>query len=728
MNLHVPAKRFTAVERKFLTLLCTKGTRLVFPEHVPQPDRLSRLLDRTIKQLDAHAYHCDITRARTLRAMLRGSLHLGKDPHFWTEDEWADVRQRFGKSEKLPLTIVALRGYHVPETRNCLRFYQICRSVPLARRLFGRTKVDHELNRVRNTLRNMGFLISDQDGLVPRCVAELMLWNDAPELDRLTDEIIAEFAANPPSPSSRVTLCTVTAALVRMGILRARVQHHHGPAPAPTRLEQLGVSQPWLDWCERWMSATAVAPSTATSRFSGFMAAGRWLAKYHPSITSPKEWTIDLAFEYVRYVGQKRVGQDIPFPRRLPRLGQPLTASGIRELITDIRVFFRDLQHWEWIERHFNPERAFTTPKLVQRAVYPRPRPIDDSHWIKLRAASLSLQLEDLPLSAGKRHYPYPLEMMRAIAATWTFSGCRADEIYRLELGCVYLERVPEQTDPETCNTIPAFDQYMLRVPANKTCSEFVKPIEEPMARAIIAWENVRLAQPEMVDRITGRPTSYLFCNRGRKFSKGFINRILIPILLRKAGLPKKDSRGVITSHRARSTLATKLYNPASGLTALDVMHWLGHTRLTTGQYYIELAPVRLMTAFHKSTRLTENIRCVEVLVDTQPGLGEPIFRYDLGHGWCTNAAYAMCTHRMACARCSFYEPAESFASILLEQGGRFIHMLQRFELTEDERAAVEGDLTAVNDLLVRLGKEPISNSVLASPSPKARAGGFNST
>jgi len=109
------------------------------------------------------------------------------------------------------------------------------------------------------------------------------------------------------------------------------------------------------------------------------------------------------------------------------------------------------------------------------------------------------------------------------------------------------------------------------------------------------------------------------------------------------------------------------------------------------------------MTAFHRSTKLTEELRCVRALVDGRPEPGGSVLRYDLGHGWCTNPAYAACAHRMACARCSFYEPAETFAPLLAAQSGRFVEVLQRLDLTEDERAAVEGDAEAVERLRVSL-------------------------
>jgi len=142
-------------------------------------------------------------------------------------------------------------------------------------------------------------------------------------------------------------------------------------------------------------------------------------------------------------------------------------------------------------------------------------------------------------------------------------------------------------------------------------------------------------------------------------------------------------------------------------MAAVEVMEWLGHTDIATGRYYIDLTPVRLMTAFHRSVKLSENLRFVGVLADTSPGPGEPVLRYDLGHGWCTNPAYSMCAHRMACARCGFYEPAESFVTTLSRQKDRFVRMLQELDLTEDERAAVSGDAEAAGRLVSRLAGRP---------------------
>ena len=220
-----------------------------------------------------------------------------------------------------------------------------------------------------------------------------------------------------------------------------------------------------------------------------------------PSVTSPGDWTMDLALDYVRYIAQKCVGDHIVSGRRMARQGEPLSPGSKVSLLGAVRTFFHDLQDWEWIKRRFNPNRGFVVPKQVMRALEFKPRPIDDGFWLKLRTASLALGPGDLPEPKRVKSYLYPFELAQAVAVAWTFSGCRLNEIVRLEVGCTYVEHLPEQADPASGEIVAAFDQPMLRVPVNKTRGEFVKPIEEPMARAIAAWERVRPPQRQALDR-----------------------------------------------------------------------------------------------------------------------------------------------------------------------------------------------------------------------------------
>ena len=56
----------------------------------------------------------------------------------------------------------------------------------------------------------------------------------------------------------------------------------------------------------------------------------------------------------------------------------------------------------------------------------------------------------------------------------------------------------------------------------------------------------------------------------------------------------------------------------------------------------------------------------------------------------------------MACARCDFYLPKESSEAQLLEAKDGLQRMLVEIPLTENERAAVEGDHDAVERLIDR--------------------------
>lgn len=63
--------------------------------------------------------------------------------------------------------------------------------------------------------------------------------------------------------------------------------------------------------------------------------------------------------------------------------------------------------------------------------------------------------------------------------------------------------------------------------------------------------------------------------------------------------------------------------------------------------------------------------------------------------------------HRMACARCDFYVPKDSTRGQWLEARAGLLKMLQEIPLSDEERAAVDGDVQALNRLLERLKTVP---------------------
>ena len=69
----------------------------------------------------------------------------------------------------------------------------------------------------------------------------------------------------------------------------------------------------------------------------------------------------------------------------------------------------------------------------------------------------------------------------------------------------------------------------------------------------------------------------------------------LIPLLCSKAGVPSEDACGRITSHRARSTIASQtLTNAKEPMTLMELQRWLGHIWVNSTHHYLDMSPTKL--------------------------------------------------------------------------------------------------------------------------------------
>ena len=330
------------------------------------------------------------------------------------------------------------------------------------------------------------------------------------------------------------------------------------------------------------------------------------------------------------------------------------------------------------------------------------------------------LNLEPADIPCGKAGPIYPLELVRAVTLTWFFAGQRSNEIARQRLGCI---RWQHDGNPVAGNSecILARDAVcLLDVPAHKTGTAFTKPIDPLLGQAINAWEALRPKQPKRTDKRTGEQVDFLFAYRARAVSSGYINSSIIPMLCRKAGVPAADVRGNITSHRARSTIASQLYNAKEPMTLFE-LQWLGHRSPESTKHYAKISPNTLTKAYEDAGYFARNVRTIEVLIDRSAVTsgtavaGEPWQHYDLGHGYCTYTSFEQCPHRMACARCDFYTPKESSKAQLLQAKDNFQRMRATIPLTDEEQAAVDDGQVALNRLLERLADVPTQSG----PTPR---------
>lgn len=213
----------------------------------------------------------------------------------------------------------------------------------------------------------------------------------------------------------------------------------------------------------------------------------------------------------------------------------------------------------------------------------------------------------------------------------------------------------------------------------------------------------------------------HLFAYRGRRIGKHYLNNGLIPLLCRKAGVPVEDTRGRITCHRGRSTIATHLFNAREPMSLFELQEWLNHRSPRSTQHYARITPTRLAKSYNDAGYFGRNLRMIEVLVDGEAvrsgaaAGGGPWKFYDLGHGYCSYDFYSQCPHRMACARCSFYVPKGSTESQLLEGKANLARMREEIPLTDEEVAAVEDGIELHEKLLERLSDVPTP----AGPTPR---------
>ncbi|MFG2979593.1 tyrosine-type recombinase/integrase [Streptomyces sp. NPDC048331] len=585
----------------------------------------------------------------------------------------------------------------------------------LARRVFGAGPVDAAVGQVCTVLAEWGYRRDAQK--LETVVCQVLLLNRSPRLEDLSTEALGELRESPAMGGQwGKDLHGVHRAVAALGHADPpRPSHEAGPAAME------GVPSGWAGWVERWYATSTLTPKIRRSYRSVLAKIGRWLVAEHPEITEPGQWTRQTCASWVAAVDRMAVGDFSQWThgmRSQDRIGKPLTAQSKSGYLKVPRAFFRDLHEWELVPRRFDPAQALRTPRSVRALMGPDPRVIADDIWAKLLWAGLNVETGDLPTSDGRT---YPVELIRAITLAWLFAGQRSDEIARLRVGCIRWQHDGLPIPGDSGEVLARDAVCLLDVPTHKTGTAFTKPVDPLLGKAIEAWQAVRPVQPQMLDRKTGELADFLFAHRARRVAKHYINTAIIPMLCRKAGVPTADVRGNITSHRARSTIASQLYNAKEPMTLFELQEWLGHRTPEATAHYAKITPNTLARAYNDAGYFARNVRTIEVLVDRDAvasgaaAAGEPWQYYDLGHGWCTYSFFEQCQHRMACARCDFYTPKNSSRGQLLEAKENLQKMLANIPLTDDERAAVDDGQAALDQLLARLTDVPTP----AGPTPR---------
>jgi integrase len=678
----------------------------------------------------------------------RGSLHHDDDPKFrragaqaaaivlqhcagtgrsywaWTPWEWAGLSgsgaQDFLDAQALP-TERTVRPFLVALAYllgGFTSFHQLgnFNRLHLAGLVFGADAVEDSISRAAGILDEWGY----RDPLRTRhrlrgIFSQALLINRSPRLEDLTTEAFQALRAHPANSGRYAEmLYALQRAVASLGCCDPLVRPGYNHAPGID-----GTSPEWAGSVERWHATSALTPRVRATVRTIMAKAGRWLAAEHPQITEPGQWTRQTCAAWVAAVDRMDVGDYVQRRDHIhARAGEPISPRTKAHVLMATRMFFRDCQEWEWIPRRFDPARALAVPRSINALIGTDPRVIADDIWAKLLWAGLNLQAADLPGCADSY---YPMELIRAITLTWLFSGLRSDEISRLRVGCIRWQHDGQPVPGDARDVLADEAVCLLDVPVHKTGTAFTKPVDPIVGQAIEAWQSARPAQPGRLDRKTQEHVHVLFSVRAQPVARDYINHTIIPALCAKAGVPAADVRGNITSHRARSTIASQLYNAKEPMTLFELQAWLGHKDPASTQHYAKITPNTLSKAYTEAGYFARNVRTIEVLLDRDAvasgavGDGQPWQHYDLGHGYCSYTFFEQCPHRMACARCDFYTPKDSAKAQLLEARDNLQHMLAAVPLTDDERAAVDDGHAALGSLLQRLADVPTP----AGPTPR---------
>jgi integrase len=708
-------------------------------KHITQEDVLKILagvttLERMVRPLrDAFAVieGGQENKDRAMGLLLRTCAREGRTFWNWDHATWLRVlgptQIAFFQEHALPnLTDIRQQVMAAAYLLQCFQDVQVLGGYDrrsLANKVFGNARVTATLLAIEEIALGWGYSVHYQNAF-RGVISEVLLMHSCPELDGVTLDLLEHLRSAPEITHGRRTmLFRLSRILSHLGIVETPLPKNSGTPVEVFRTQcELGIAPDWVAWTERWYQTSVLAPQTRKAMRHSLLKAGRWLALHHPGVTRPEHWTRELAAEYVAAVDRMHIGEYVGYTKPVhTRQGDPLSPRRKSHLLCTMRQCFRDAQEWDWIPRHFNPGRVFATPRSLKALIGPSPRAIADDIWAKLLWAGLNLEEKDFPIHGpttkfreGNQINPagtafYPIAMLRALTLLWLFGGLRSNEIVRLRTGCVRMQTIiPEGKTQADAKTV-----CLLDIPVHKTGHAFTKPVDALVGEAILAWEKIRPEQPQMIDAKTGEAAHFLFCYRAHRLRKEYLNLCLIPTLCRKAGVPRTDTRGSISSHRARSTIASQLFNAREPMTLFELQAWLGHQSPATTQHYVSTSPTKLAQAYKDAGYFSRNVRAIEVLIDrgaiTSGAAvnGSPWRYYDLGHGWCSYEFFDQCPHRMACARCDFYVPKDSTRGQWLETRDDLLKMLQEIPLSDEERAAVDGDVQALNRLLERLKEVP---------------------
>jgi hypothetical protein len=312
---------------------------------------------------------------------------------------------------------------------NCFHDFQALGGIEtalLARKIFGQELVDATFAPILAVNTQWGYSRKD-DVAFCSVIAETLLLNGSPYASDLTRPFLEQVhAAMAPIPRRRAMIYRLSRFLVHLGLMTSPLPLHGGLPASTYKVErERGIAPNWVEWVERWFTTSTRPLLGRRDMRLDLLRLGRWLAVHHPEVTTPADFTRELAAEVVAAVNQMSIGdfscENLNVPLKNP--GTPWSATRKHGFLGVLRRGFSDAQEWGWIEKRFNPQRVFATPRSLKHQIRVAPRIIEDDIWAKLLWAGLNLRAEDCPLRGHHRTRRWPESAKRSFLPCVSVQG-----------------------------------------------------------------------------------------------------------------------------------------------------------------------------------------------------------------------------------------------------------------------------------------------------------------
>jgi hypothetical protein len=308
--------------------------------------RLMRPLDDAAAALEAPpTSHRRRAMLDATAVVLLRCADTGRSYWTWTGEEWACLlgQDQHGFRKAAPgWADDAVRPHLAAHAFLLGGFTAFCQlgsfsRLTLARRVFGRSRVDSEIGRIRSVLAGWGYRLGrDGDQLLPMVASQVLLLNRSPHLEALSTGLFEQIRRERLLPAAQGnTLHAMQRAVAELGFC----DPPQPPAAARRPARAGGGPQEWAAWADRWHGTSALTPRVRGAVRATLLKVGRWLEAEHPEAADPACWTRQTCAAWIAALDRMQVGDYAQRTVGLNgRAGKPLEAATKATQLSAVRT------------------------------------------------------------------------------------------------------------------------------------------------------------------------------------------------------------------------------------------------------------------------------------------------------------------------------------------------------------------------------------------------------